>query len=37
MKPWLYRHRHAVYAAYIAVATTIILVLQLLESTGRLP
>lgn len=34
---WLYRHRHAITAAYIVLAVTVVLALQILESTGRLP
>jgi hypothetical protein len=37
MKPWLYRHRQTIYALYILLATTAILILQALDSTGRLP
>jgi hypothetical protein len=37
MKYWLYRHRHAIVALYIAFAVTVILVLQVLELQGRLP
>ena len=37
MKPWLYRHRHPIYLAYMAVALTVTAVLQILQSTGHLP
>lgn len=36
MKCWLYRHRLAVLVAYSVFALTVILVLQLLESTGAI-
>lgn len=37
MRPWLYRNRHAILAAYALLALTITLVLQILESQGVIP
>lgn len=36
MKLWLYHHRRTIYCAYMAVATTVILVLQILQIEGKL-
>ena len=36
MKCWLYKHRTAVLLAYSVLALTVILILQLLESTGAI-
>lgn len=37
MRGWLYRHRKAIIALYVAFVATLTLVLQLLEVSGRLP
>lgn len=37
MRSWLYQHRHVILAVYVAVAITVVLILQLLETQGRLP
>lgn len=34
MRMWLYRHRRGVLLIYIAIVTTLVLVLQVLESQG---
>lgn len=36
MRPWLYRHRHAIVTAYVVFAVTAILILQLLEANGAI-
>lgn len=37
MRGWLYRHRRAIIALYVALVVTLTLVLQILETSGRLP
>lgn len=34
MRSWLYRHRRAIVTAYVVLALTVVLVLQLLEAQG---
>jgi uncharacterized membrane protein YdfJ with MMPL/SSD domain len=34
MRAWLYRHRAAIITAYIILALTVVLVLQVLEAKG---
>jgi len=37
MRAWLYRHRHAIVALYIAAAVTVTLFLQAIDMQGGLP
>lgn len=37
MKCFLYRHRGAIKTAYMIIALTVVLILQILEANGALP